>query len=183
MSKRYGRNQKRRDRQRIADLETEKRTLILWERAKAREIESLFGRLKRQEEHVAEIADTINGVVEYSALLPPKKVSGEPWTDNPRRHSLVPKRRFEISRFDEPPTIENVSIDILELDLWLLEATLGQDTYHFERFVHVLAPGPSGARYRISESAYRQFLRGGAPGIERELCRMITGVLRATGAS
>jgi hypothetical protein len=193
MSKRYGRNQKRRDRRRIADLEWEKERLNgrlgvadeagfalgMRVRTLSNERDQLLERLRRQEEHVKEISDTINRVVDYSALLPPKKLGlTESRFDNPLRIRLAPKRRLALSLPQEPLTIENVKIDILELDLWLLEATLEENIHFFERFVHVLAPGPSGACYRISESVYRQFLRGEAPGIELELCKQIMRVLR-----
>lgn len=196
MSKRYGRNQRRRDRQRIADLEWELERLAgrlgiadeagyaLGHRLRMANDENarLANRLRAQEAHVREIAKVINEVVDHSALLPPSeyRASESLRRDNPLRIRLVPRRRFlPPLHLSEPPTIENVKIDILELDLWLLRTTIEENDNEFQRFVHVIVPGPKGATYRVSESAYQQFLRSaGAPEVARMIYGQIVEVLR-----
>lgn len=143
MSKRYGRNQKRRARERIGDLERASAMLTL-ERGR------LIERLIEQERHCREIAETINEVVQHSALLPPQKLGLDLHGSNPARLRLTPRRRRSLASQRE------ASFSILELDLWLLKATLEENILAFERTVHVLLPGASGIEYRITADVARQ---------------------------
>lgn len=183
MSKRYGRNQKRRHRETIAQLETEKRGLILWEQAKAEERRILEARLQDQKAHVREIADTINGVVAYSALLPPRQGPfGRDPGDNPLRVRLV-QRRTMLDRCvpdREGVLPADLDVPILELDLWELRTILEKNLETFARLVHMLLPGPAGMVYRVSEATYRQLQRAHAlPEVARIIFQQILKALQA----
>lgn len=174
MSKRYGRNQKRRHREELAQLRADLVAQTAREREALRQRDSYEEQLRFQKEHLKEIADTINQVVSYSALLPPQEA--------PLREADVNPLRIHLRRHAERPAIgagalvEDLAIPpLLELDLWELRVFLEQNLATFERLVHVLAPGPGGVTYRVTEAAYRQLMahKKGLP----EVARMLYGEL------
>lgn len=117
MSRRYGRRQKQRHREEIARLKTE---LSASANAHAEERRRLVSELQRIEEHVREIAETIDGVVKFSALLPPRP------TPLNEREEMPAKVRFRIAKRTLPWLGDRLREDepgLIELDLHLLRAS------------------------------------------------------------
>lgn len=116
------------------------------------------------------MVEAINGVAEYSVLLPPKKLDGfEDYGERPRRLRLVVRQRmWRAPTTTLEPIIE---LPILELDMWEVRATLEANADVMQRLVHVLLPDPKGGYiYRVSEQAWQQ---SKAAGMLPELARQI----------
>lgn len=178
MSKRYGRNQKRRHREQIEELERQKRILIDWERAKVVERESLERRLRDQEAHLRQVVDAINDVVAHSALLPPTDGPAHWGGYNPERLRLTRRSHRNTTMLSTDEVSSTYDDLVLEVNMWELEATLEQYSADFEKIVHVTVPGrswdsgPDHVTYRVSRDAYYQFLRSGKL---PELAKMLYG--------
>lgn len=176
MSKRYGRNQKRRHREQIEELQRQKHTLIEWERVKAVERDLLEHKLRAQEAHITEIVDTINGIVQFSAITPPQECRYLDPTDNLSRLRLVRRRRCRTVDMDPAELYDS---DILELNLWELRTFIEDRIGIFEEIVHVLIPDGKAVCYKITRNAFEHFRRGGLPELGRQLYGQIMGVLRS----
>lgn len=149
MSKRYGRNRRRQHREQIALLEAETQRLQSLNLQGHKELATAKGQ-------IAEIAEIIERVAQYSVALPPKRLEG-----GGKRNSLqLELRRIFFERFDA----RNATPDCLRrtvsyVDVYALRAFVERHQEAFQRAVHLryYAYGDSARHgaYMVSESALR----------------------------
>lgn len=186
MSRRYGRNQKRRYRDRIAELESEVQRVWVLAHTISAQRDRLSRKLKEQEAHVKEIAETINDIVDHSALLPP--------TSSPRNldASFQPERLRLVARRLGSPVVADADVwdlsefdlGILEINLWNLRVLVENHVERFRKIVHVNVPDNKDIAYWISDAAWAHFAGGGKlPELAREIYSQIVGELTRFAAS
>lgn len=175
MSRRYGRNQKRRHRGRIAELESEVQRVWALAHTISAQRDRLSRKLKEQEAYVKEIAETINDIVDHSALLPP--------TSSPRKLdiSFQPERLRLVARRLGSPVVADADVwdlGILEINLWNLRVLVEDHVEKFRKIVHVNVPSSKRIDYWISDSAWEHFVGGGKlPELAREIYSQIVNEL------
>jgi hypothetical protein len=152
MGRRYGRNQKRKHRERIAELEAENRTL----KDNFRDAKVVAGRLNRD---MADLHRALNSITPYSAFLPPKSTS--------MRFDYLRQNAFRIDRLLElrPVILEGKDPDqllcIRTLDIPMLQviAKVEADRDAFQYLIHFQAVSPKGrwrSRYLVSYEMLRR---------------------------
>jgi len=143
MSRRYGRNQKRRHRAEIMRLtEANKMNLELGSH--------LTDKLKKSQETIFEMIKTVEAVCYNSVTIPPKTVTG------------VDRRDFyRVGCFDPPDLAVNdysvpVEKQMRTVNMWALREYLEHNAEQFQTAVHLDYTAGKHSCYIISESALQQ---------------------------
>lgn len=148
MSRRYGRNQKRRDRKEIAR----------WKQAYEMSdglLKHISDELRDAKSTIAEMLTIIKAVSRFSVALPPKKVDGERRCDK-YQIEVLPALDFNtvIGGACAPS-----AVSFRRIDLYALRAFLEERRDAFQTAVHLeYSAGPHSA-YMISEMALRSLPR------------------------
>lgn len=136
MSRRFGRNQRRRLRAEVA----ESKSLLNWYIEK---YHTMLGDYKH-------IVEAIEKVQPYSLLTPIKTVSGQP----NNHYNVAIHKQFMVNMFaDQPPQMCEVD----ECKLSKIEMTVEEHHDKFETLIHLRVAGKAEVGYYLSEQAMYQF--------------------------
>lgn len=166
MSKRYGRNQKRAHRERIAELEGQVRVLATRVEYSSGERLKLERALAAQRHEVRRIVDEIEAVSLHSAIIPAKELGLTHPNEGPWRLRVLGER-LHVCTIATNASLE-APMMISTVDIHEVSACLDRNLAAFQRIVHVKLPG-SAVRYAISREAMRAFSRHGLGRIEEDL--------------
>lgn len=161
MSKRYGRNQKRRHRERIAALES---GLARMGEMYNRDVKGLRQTLDDARRERDGIVETIRRRLPYSAMLPPRAIGG------PGGHFRYATDDVRAVIREAESAIGDMSCSTVTVDLHALEAAIHDNLATLEREVHVRLADRA-MRYAVSSAALAQSAHRSA--IEHEIARTV----------
>lgn len=165
MSKRFGRNQKRRMRDELAGLREayqRESALVSWQGAK----------LRQTEDTVRGMIEAIESVCRHSSILPPKIFHGGPVV--PPRFRVRSRHPFPALDYFAGNSEIRSPLSGASVDLYALRLFVEKHYQDFTLSVHLQYEGKDGAAYMISERALKsmpeeELIKRFAPRIAKEL--------------
>lgn len=141
MSKRYGRNQKNRHREKIKRLEEKNKNL---EHSK-NEIKKVYTHNRDQLDDIISLIERFNP---NSTLLPPKKERVDRMYD---RYRVAAKQQIDVNPF-KPDSIAEY-VECTTIDLYLLETCIRKNIENFQTHCHLILSSGEHVAYAISREA------------------------------